>query len=369
MSKSCKKTIGWVASLLALILVIGIALSLENASASNIIPSYTVKLSKKIEKIEVTLTNTEDEEDTKTVKTNSEGEAVFEDFLEVGKKYNLTTSHITGYEKIKEVIEPEQTDKLKEIELTELEKITVSGKITKHDGKTSYEGATISFLSEDEKYKFYKVTKADGTYKVTLYQDKDKKISYKIFIEPREEDGGHKKVEINESRTYSQNKSDENFSLLGVFEIKLPSPLEHGSVTVDKDKVTQGEDYKITVTPDSDYYLGEIKINNVKVSWNSIKMGENGTYSCEIKNVQEEKKEQKIDVTLLPKIQLNETTILSSIVTIKAESGKGEEELVSKADTNDGLIYIYNKKTKSIKIYPTDSSATGIGYKTISDNQ
>ncbi len=134
MSKSCKKTIGWVASLLALILVIGIALSLENASASNIIPSYTVKLSKKIEKIEVTLTNTEDEEDTKTVKTNSEGEAVFEDFLEVGKKYNLTTSHITGYEKIKEVIEPEQTDKLKEIELTELEKITVSGKITKHDG-------------------------------------------------------------------------------------------------------------------------------------------------------------------------------------------------------------------------------------------
>ncbi len=342
MSKSCKKTIGWVASLLALILVIGIALSLENASASNIIPSYTVKLSKKIEKIEVTLTNTEDEEDTKTVKTNSEGEAVFEDFLEVGKKYNLTTSHITGYEKIKEVIEPEQTDKLKEIELTELEKITVSGKITKHDGKTSYEGATISFLSEDEKYKFYKVTKADGTYKVTLYQDKDKKISYKIFIEPREEDGGHKKVEINESRTYSQNKSDENFSLLGVFEIKLPSPLEHGSVTVDKDKVTQGEDYKITVTPDSDYYLGEIKVeeNPVKwnvIEWNAIEMEKDGTYSCEIKNVQAE---QKIDVTLLPKIQLNETTIpqFSSIVTIKA----GEEELVSKADTNDGLIYIQN---------------------------
>ncbi len=365
MSKSCKKTIGWVASLLALILVIGIALSLENASASNIIPSYTVKLSKKIEKIEVTLTNTEDEEDTKTVKTNSEGEAVFEDFLEVGKKYNLTTSHITGYEKIKEVIEPEQTDKLKEIELTELEKITVSGKIKAHDGTPYKKVATISFSSEDGNYDC--VTKNDGTYEATLYQGKDKKISYEISIKPEEGDGEHK--EVNESRTYSQNTSDEDFSLLGVFEIKIPSPLEHGSVTVDKDKVTQGEGYKITVTPDSDYYLGEIKVeeNPVKwnvIEWNAIEMEKDGTYSCEIKNVQAE---QKIDVTLLPKIQLNETTIpqFSSIVTIKA----GEEELVSKADTNDGLIYIYNKKTKSIKIYPTDSSATGIGYKTISDNQ
>lgn len=367
MSKSCKKAIGWVASLFVLILVIGIALSLENASASNIIPSYTVKLSEKKEGVEVTLTNREDEKDKRTVETDSEGEAVFEDFLEAGKSYKLTTSHIMGYEKIEVDIKPQETDTLKEIELTELEKITVSGTITTHDGNP-YKGATISFSSEDGSYKVNCETIDDGTYEVELYQDKDKKISYKISIKPEEGDKEHKEVKVEKSYTYYQNTSDENFSLLGVFEIELPSSLENGSVTVDKDKVTQRNSYKITVEPYSNYYLGEIKINEVKVDWNSIKMSENGTYSCEIENVQNK---QEIDVELLPKIQLNETTIpqFSSIVTIKAERDKEEEEPVSKVETDDGLIYIYNKKTESIKIYPTDNNVTGIGYKTTSDNQ
>ncbi len=356
MSKSCKKTIGWVASLLALILVIGIALSLENASASNIIPSYTVKLSEKkgevevdFTKIEVTLTNTEDEEDTETVKANSEGEAVFEDFLEAGKSYKLTTSHIMGYEKIEVDINPQETDTLKEIELTKLEKITVSGKIKAHDG-TPYKGATISFVSKDGEEK--RTTETDGKYEVTLY----KGVQYKVSIKPKDE---KHKEQVKEC-TYDKD-TEENFSLLGVFKIELLSVLgDSGSVTVDKDKVTQGESYKIEVTPNSDCYLDKIIVNKDEVAWNTIEMGKDGTYTCEITGVKEE---QKIDVKLSKK---EEQKFLASDL-VKVEALGNGAALVPEDGRDDRLIC--NAKTTSIKIYPKGNSATGIGYKTTSDNQ
>lgn len=89
MKKRNGKKIGWITGLLVIVMIVGVILSWESVWASDQIPSYTIKLDKGSEGVEITASNSSGEK-TRTETTDSEGEAVFHNFFEVGEEYTIT---------------------------------------------------------------------------------------------------------------------------------------------------------------------------------------------------------------------------------------------------------------------------------------
>ena len=258
MKSEKSRSIRWLSVLLSIVLVVGaIPVGVWAAAASSAMDSYIIRLSEEVEGVAVTLTEQGEEPETSTVETNSKGEAVFEDFVQVGQTYRIAVAEITGYQTVEEIsVTIGEEDQSCDISLTALEKAVISGTVYDENQKplTGAEVQLSGYITDSA------ATSEDGSYQFNAYAGKN----YTITVS-----GGEKYEEqsfriTNLSRDLVQNCSLE----VKIFQITGTVEGEGGgTVTPQSSTVPYGDSVNITIQADKGYKITSIKDNDNPVDF------------------------------------------------------------------------------------------------------
>ncbi len=195
----------------------------------------------------VTLTLKTDAETTKTVKAVS-GVATFENFVEDETEYYVSVSNAIGYEDVENFdLTVGQGATSAKIELTALEKITISGKVLNEKGN-AYSNATVTYegyISGSKK------TDSQGKYSFEAYKGKDYTVTAS---------GADKYKPETTNITNPTGNYECNFNLtIKEFSITTSSD-ENGTIT-DTSWVSYDGSKDIKATANQGYCIKEFKVN------------------------------------------------------------------------------------------------------------
>ncbi len=168
-----------VACMLALMMVLSIApVELYTTALGAAIDKYYINVvdgeNKPVaDSTEITLTNKNDAAKTKTC-TSINGTAVFEDFVEENEVYTVSVRAVIGYADVNAYdISVKSGDTATTVQLTALEKVTLSGVVT-DENKKPYENAGVElsgYITGST------TTDADGRYSFEVFKGKDYKLT------------------------------------------------------------------------------------------------------------------------------------------------------------------------------------------------
>lgn len=168
-----------VACMLALMMVLSIApVELYTTALGAAIGKYYINVvdgeNKPVsDSTEITLTNKNDAAKTKTC-TSVNGTAVFEDFVEENEVYTVSVGAVIGYADVTAYdISVKNGDTAATVQLTALEKVTLSGVVT-DENKNPYENAGVElsgYITGST------TTDADGRYSFEVFKGKDYKLT------------------------------------------------------------------------------------------------------------------------------------------------------------------------------------------------
>lgn len=231
---------------------------LANVFAAGI-NSYEIRLTDgtdvlDLDDVSITLTNKEDVSKTMSVDT-LDGIATFENFVEEEATYTLAVAAALGYEDVAEseiTIAVDETSR--DVVMTPIEKVTVSGIITDENGNV-YEGAKVSVSG----YITAEVTSNDkGEYSFETYKGKENVISvaakedqYTVLAD---------KLTANENQTKNYQMS------IKTFDIKTNADtVVNGTITATINGVLYGESKEVVATASEGYRIKELKVNGMVV--------------------------------------------------------------------------------------------------------
>lgn len=222
--------------------------TLVNAFAATV-DSYTVTLTDgsstiRLDGVEITLTNKEDASKSWT-QTTVNGIATFENCVEVGTTYTASVAEKTGYEAVADFeIAPVAGETNKDILFTEIEKITISGKIVDENAQ-AYRGATVHLSGYLEATT---TTNDDGEYFFEVYKGK----TYKVEATANEDKYEKAVTDItNPTAEYTCNTLKLNIKKFNI----TTSAAEHGTITSSESNIEYGSVRTITITADEGYRI------------------------------------------------------------------------------------------------------------------
>ena len=206
----------------------------------------------------VTLTDETDPENTQT-ETATNGKALFSDFVDDTKKYNLQITDLVGYEDYSYsglVVEGDSIEVLK-TDLTEIEKAIASG-IVKDENDAPVSGAVVSYSAYNGNVTGEVTTNVSGEYSFNFY----KGIDYSITIT------GDEKYEV---KPYTLNANADKD--LGTHKLKVKqfgiaiTVGTNGSASQSNVMVDYGEDCpSIEINANQNYLIDSLTIDGSVVS-------------------------------------------------------------------------------------------------------
>ena len=271
LKKTPKKLI---AVLLALVLVISaIPVSVSNAFAQQV-DKFTVVIESYDKTATVTLTQSDDSTVTETV-TAENGEAVFENFYDDEKLYNLVITDLIGYEDYSSTVPAVQNEiSIPISELTEIETAVVSGIVT--DKAVPVENTLITYSAYNGQIRNDVKTNADGEYSFEVY----KNIEYSVTI-----NAGDKYESPTKTICVTDNETVNIQLVVNQFPIHI-SVGENGTVSDNNIFVEYGEDMPSTIVKaDENYLIDKLYIDGTEIKDASAKS--EFDISAELKNIKE----------------------------------------------------------------------------------
>ena len=208
--------------------------------------------------IQVTLTNAEDTGDTSTM-VASDGQAVFEAFVDDGNEYDLTVSGIDGYDTftIEAIPIVADSDSIT-IDINDLVPIfEVTGRLTVDDEGTGYSGdvtITLSTPGRADMQFFHTLT--DGEYTASLVSGK----TYTINIDPNADE--YETLTIDDVVITSDLNIGEHTLSRKTFAITTEAGA-NGSIILDPDStsVSYGDDVSVTIRADNGYTISSLTVD------------------------------------------------------------------------------------------------------------
>lgn len=270
--KTPKKLIALLLSFVLLVSAIPVGVFSVFADA---LDDYTVKLSGYNKSASVTLTQSDDSTVTKIVSVEN-GKAVFNTFVDDAKTYDLSITDLIGYKNYSKSSITIDSDTYTVDDLEEIDKVTISGKITDENGDDA-SNVKVAYSAYDGKVTGEAKTGSDGTYSFDAYSN----IKYNLTITGKDK--------YNVRTTTVQETSDKD---LGTYQLEVKqftittTAGSNGSVDNGVVTVNYGEDApSIVISADTNYRIDEIKINGSEVS---EAVGEESfDISSKIKNIKE----------------------------------------------------------------------------------
>ena len=211
--------------------------------------SQTVQL----DNVDVTMTLAGTPETTQTVKTES-GVATFKNFVEDETDYYISVSGATGYEDVENSnLTVGEGDTSAIVNLTAIEKITISGKVLNEKGNP-YNNATVTYSG----YTSGSVkTNAQGKYRFDAYKGKD----YTVTASGTENYDSKNVSVTNPTTDYECGDLT-----LTIKEFLVDTTAgENGTIT-DDDTVQYGNSKTVVATANDGYCIDEFAVNGVAVS-------------------------------------------------------------------------------------------------------
>ncbi len=223
--------------------------------------SYTVRLTDgknvlELDGVDVTLTDQNDKTITQTQKT-AKGTVTFKNFVNVDTAYTLTVAPVVGYEDVAAIgFTAKAGDTSRDISLTALEKVAVSGVVTDEHGRP-YAGATVAVSGYGPEQSVE--TGRTGAYTVDVYKGKE----ITITVKPREVDDRYGEGSI--KATYNQNTDGVNHSFaVKTFQITTNSDsIQNGTISESVSNVPYGDSRSFQVKANEGYRIQQITVNGV----------------------------------------------------------------------------------------------------------
>ena len=205
---------------------------------------------------------TTEEETTKPIKDEqteniTDGEATFDDFVEIGEKYDIEITELIGYQDYskKNVSDFSGTSyEIKNNELTPIDKITISGTV-KNSKNEKLENVTVKYSMYDGKVKGDTATDANGEYSFEVYKNISFDAEYTLPNSIKDDYPVNTKTETN--KKYSANQTINEVFDIEEYKIELEGGKTNLSVYVnntaidDKVLVKKYETAVIKIVPTS----------------------------------------------------------------------------------------------------------------------
>ena len=245
------------------------------------IANYTVNLTDgtsvlDLDDVDVTLTDSTDEEKTSTVQT-VDGVATFTDFVEEGATYTLS---IIGYDADVTEITVAEEDTSKDVIVTEIEKVAVSG-VVKVEESNPYEGATVEVSGYGSATT---TTDANGAYSVDVYKGKEVTIT----VTPKSED--EKYEVLTKTVTYDADNFSEDFEFSPKIFVITTSVGANGTIT-SSENVEFGTNKDIEITANTGYRIEKVTVTpngDVNAKYDISEAGNEQSYTLSLTDIQQD---------------------------------------------------------------------------------
>lgn len=246
-----------VACMLALMMVLSIApVELYTTALGAAIDKYYINVvdgeNKPVaDSTEITLTNKNDAAKTKTC-TSINGTAVFEDFVEENEVYAVSVGAVIGYADVNAYdISVKSGDTATTVQLTALEKVTLSGIVT-DENKKPYKNAGVElsgYITGST------TTDADGRYSFEVFKGKDYKLTAKA---------DDKEYDVAEANVLAIAENTECNLSFKKNAAKPAIDIEFGKNGTVTEGTTENGDKIVKATADEGYYISSFVVNGVE---------------------------------------------------------------------------------------------------------